>query len=493
MGQSILDAVRTSSDPAAYLDRLPPALRDACLQQLWLARARPEQVAPLGTWTHWWIIAGRGFGKTLAGANFINDRVRYTKVAQACLIGATAADVRDVMVEGPSGILSQAEPDFMPHYEPSKRRITWPNGTVALLYSADEPERLRGPQFDLAWCDEPGAWRRGAETRDMFLMGFRLGQHPQACWTTTPRNVPVVRDAIARATTSDAVVITRGTTFDNFQNLAPSFKEEILAQYEGTRLGRQELYAELLDDMGSIFHRSWFKYREPDTHYHRSATVRFWDLAATPAGEGNEDPDYTVGALVSYDATTRAYTVEDIRRVRDTAGGVAQLIRATAEVDGRNVRIGIEQEPGSAGKAVVSHYRNEVLPGYMVNADRPELFRPSGPKEARAMLLAGPAEQGNVYLNRATWNLSFLDECEEFPVGGHDDQVDAVAFACNWLRTLAGGSMAATAGPDAERTPSAWSMGTRTSTHALPTADSYDLLPSDDLEPAGAVMRPFGV
>jgi phage terminase large subunit-like protein len=159
------------------------------------------------------------------------------------LVAPTAADARDVMVEGESGILAICPPWAMPRYESSKRRLTWPNGTIATMYSADEPERLRGPQHDGAWCDEIATWRR-PEAWDMLMFGLRLGHDPRSVVTTTPRPVRLVRDLLKANTTA----VTRGTTYDNRANLAGAFFEQIVSQYEGTRLGRQELNAEMLDD-----------------------------------------------------------------------------------------------------------------------------------------------------------------------------------------------------------------------------------------------------
>ena len=160
------------------------------------------------------------------------------------LVAPTAADARDVIVEGESGILAVSPPVDRPHYEPSKRRLTWPNGAIATTYSADEPERLRGPQHDAAWCDELGAWRY-PEAWDMLMFGLRLGTDPRVMVTTTPRPTKLIKDLVADPT----VAISRGSTYQNRENLAGAFLEQIVKKYEGTRLGRQELNAELLDDV----------------------------------------------------------------------------------------------------------------------------------------------------------------------------------------------------------------------------------------------------
>ena len=171
------------------------------------------------------------------------------------VVGATAADCRDTIVEGESGILAISPPWNRPKYRPSKRRLEWPNGAIATLYSAEEPDRLRGPQHDAAWGDELAAWRY-AETYDQLMFGLRFGDNPQAVFTTTPRPTPIMLDLFRRADIHDGVVITKGDTYQNKANLAKAFIRNIVARYEGTRLGAQELYAELLTDVpGALWQR----------------------------------------------------------------------------------------------------------------------------------------------------------------------------------------------------------------------------------------------
>jgi phage terminase large subunit-like protein len=245
----------TSLSPASRLALLPRAERQAFLvrctseelaaleydwQGFW---ARPQQLPPAGPWKVWLMLSGRGFGKTRAGAEQVIAWARTPKLRLA-LVAETAADVRDVVVEGESGILACSPPWCRPTYQPTKRRLTWPNGTIATTYSGDAPEQLRGPQHHYAWCDEVAKWRYPQEAWDNLELGLRLGQHPQVVATTTPRPIPLLRHLLADAGT----VVTRGSTYDNTVNLAATFKERILGRYEGTRLGRQELHAELLED-----------------------------------------------------------------------------------------------------------------------------------------------------------------------------------------------------------------------------------------------------
>lgn len=217
----------------------------ALLQHTWEFWGRQEQFLPPGDdWATWLIMAGRGWGKTQTGAQAIRRLVEFYGYHRIALIGDSAAEVRDVMIEGPSGLLASCPPWFKPTYEPSKRRVTWPNGAVAMAFSAEDFEALRGPQFDAAWMDELAKWRYAMEAFDQLQFGLRLGRRPIQIVTTTPRPVPIIRELLKFKTT----IVTKGKTYDNLRNLAPSFRETIVSRYEGTRLGRQELDAELLND-----------------------------------------------------------------------------------------------------------------------------------------------------------------------------------------------------------------------------------------------------
>lgn len=219
------------------------------LRYCWPAWARDKQLEAIEcpwSWTVWLILAGRGFGKTRTGAEQTIKWAWEDSNARIALVARTAADVRDTMVEGESGILACSHPDFMPKYEPSKRRLTWPNGARATTYSAEEPKLLRGPQHTKAWADERASWiKHGNEDAwDHLMFGLRLGKKPQVVATTTPLPTKEIKALIRQKSTHT----TRGTTYENLNNLAPTFKEQILGKYEGTRLGRQELLAEILDD-----------------------------------------------------------------------------------------------------------------------------------------------------------------------------------------------------------------------------------------------------
>ena len=208
----------------------------------WTLHAREKQRLPEGNWQTWLINAGRGFGKTRIGAETV--RIWKDNYPIIHLVGATASDVRDIMVEGESGILNISPNWDRPRYEPSKRRLTWSNGTKAILFSADEPDRLRGPQCYKAWADELAAWRY-PDAWDQLQFGLRLGNNPQCIVTTTPRPTKIIKELVKDPTT----IITTGSSYENRANLAEAFFDKIIKKYEGTTIGRQELYAEILEDI----------------------------------------------------------------------------------------------------------------------------------------------------------------------------------------------------------------------------------------------------
>jgi phage terminase large subunit-like protein len=228
------------------------------LQWDWTFWGRPEQQAPPGDdWNLWLLLAGRGFGKTRTAAEWVREQARYTTTGQRrfALVARTAADVRDVIVEGESGIINVSPPSERPHYEPSKRRLTWPNGNMATLFTADEPDSLRGPQFTHAWGDEVAAWRQtpdaaGMTAFDNLRVGTRLGLKPKILITTTPKRVPLLYALIAESQKKPGeVIVTKGSTMDNRGNLSDAYMTAIMGVYEGTRLAQQELFGEMLSDV----------------------------------------------------------------------------------------------------------------------------------------------------------------------------------------------------------------------------------------------------
>ena len=244
------------------------------------------------------------------------------RARRVAIIGETAADARDVLVEGDSGLMAIHPREFRPLYEPSKRRVTWPNGAIATLYNASEPDQLRGPQHDLALCDELAKWRYARETWNQLQFGLRLGDRPRQCITTTPRPIPILREIMDSPLTH----VTRGSTYDNRANLAESFVQDIIRRYEGTRLGRQELNAELLDEAeGALWSREVIEEcrisEDPDDYTRLVVSI---DPAVT-SGEESAEHGIIVAGLGS---DRHGYILDDISR-RGTPGDVVKTaIRA---------------------------------------------------------------------------------------------------------------------------------------------------------------------
>ena len=255
MGKSLMEQIALLSE-----EERQEVLAGMDMDQLlwdWHSWARPEQRPPSNEdWSIWLYLAGRGAGKTRSAAEWVREKARESGKGQLrfALVARTAADVRDVVVEGESGIMNISPPSEQPHYEPSKRRLTWPNGNVATLLTADEPDGLRGIQAHYAWADELAAWRQspdaaGMTSWDNLRVATRLGNNPQIIATTTPKRVPILYDLIAESDKTGKVFISKGSTMDNAGNLSDGYLTAITGVYEGTRLAQQELYGEMLDDV----------------------------------------------------------------------------------------------------------------------------------------------------------------------------------------------------------------------------------------------------
>src|SRR6266446_1935143 len=283
------------------------ALLVDALENSWPALARPNQLPPSSTWWQiWLLLAGRGFGKTRTLAEWVCGQVACGQARRIALVAATAADARDVLVEGESGILAVAPSWCRPVYEPSKRRLTWPNGAIATTFSAEEPERLRGPQHDAAVCDELGSWSR-PETWDMLQFGLRLGRNPRCLVATTPRPTKLIRELLARE--GHDVVVTRGSTYENRANLAPGFFGQIIRKYEGTRLGRQELDAELLEDTpGALWSHGSIEASRLRSAPQMTRVV----VAIDPAVTSGEEADETGIVVAGKDKHGHGYVLADI-------------------------------------------------------------------------------------------------------------------------------------------------------------------------------------
>ncbi len=269
-----------------YIKKSSPE-RALTLKYTWQAWARDEQLTPPGNWSTWVVRAGRGWGKTRTGAEWVIEKARQYPGCHIALVGRTVADVRGVMVGGLSGILAISPPWFMPEYVPSKRQLVWPNGSHASTYSADSPDQLRGPQHSFAWADERAAWQYD-DTWDQLMFGLRIepapGVEPQCVVTTTPRNTKAMKALLKEPNT----IVTKGSTYDNRDNLSKRFIHEIDRKYAGTRLGRQEIEGEIIDDIdGALWKRNWIE----EHRVVKRPELKRIVVAIDPPGSSNKDAE----------------------------------------------------------------------------------------------------------------------------------------------------------------------------------------------------------
>lgn len=307
--------------------------------------ARGDQHPPRDTeWLTWLITSGRGAGKTRTGAELTHQMTDI--VGRVAIIAATGADVRDTCLEGESGLLTIARPDRRPHYEPSKRRLTWPNGCVGTTFSAEEPDRLRGPEHGYAWWDEPAHAPLVQEVWDNMLFGLRIGQRPRAVLTTTPKPRPWLKAVVSDPRTR----LTVTSTYANLANLAPTYAEQIIARYEGTRLGRQELYGEILEDVeGALWNYDMI---EPDRAL-AAPPLRRVVVAVDPAGGAKRTNDETGIVVVGIDAGEHLYVLAD-RSGRMSPHGWAMAVDAAYDDFGADA---VVAETNYGGEMVMSNLR----------------------------------------------------------------------------------------------------------------------------------------
>jgi phage terminase large subunit-like protein len=410
---------------ALYLSSLSKEERWELLQSLsdeeaysllydWRFWARPKQLPPEGNWRTWLLLAGRGFGKTRTGAEWIRSLVETEQARRIALVAPTAADARDVIVEGESGLLAISSPWFMPEYEPSKRRLTWPNGAIATLYSADEPERLRGPQHDAAWCDELAAWRY-PDAWDMLMFGLRLGKDPRVVVTTTPKPTPIIKALVAAKTT----VVTRGSTFDNAENLAPAFLEQIVTRYKGTRLGRQELFAEILDDTpGALWNRGMIEELRVMKHPDLIRVV----IAIDPAATDDEESDETGIVIAGLGSDGHAYVLEDLSLKASPDGWATAAVTAYYKYEADR----IVAEANNGGDMIEHTIRtvDKTVSYKKVHASRGKL--------TRAEPIAALYEQGKVH--HVGYFGTLEDQmCTWAPGQKSPDRMDALVWALTEL------------------------------------------------------------
>lgn len=270
----------------------------------WLFWARPDQLPPDGDWFGWLLRSGRGAGKTRTGAEWVISRAKQKDHAPIAIIGQTVADVRDTMIElGESAIMQVSPPWFMPHYEPSKRRLTWPNGVVATTFSGDKPDQLRGPQHGAVWVDELAKFRYPQETWDNMEFGLRLGDNPQVVITTTPRPIPIIKQLLEDPDIIDRVV----STYANIGNLSPAYIKRVVKKYEGTRQGRQELHGLVLEDNPMAL---WSRDLLETTRVNKPPDLHRIVVAVDPHSTSGQTGIVVAGVARTGD-TDHGYTLED--------------------------------------------------------------------------------------------------------------------------------------------------------------------------------------
>ena len=344
------------------------------LENYWPLWARDAQIAPQHDWRVWLICAGRGFGKTRAGAEWVRHIVEVDPDARIALVASSLVEARAVMVEGESGILAcQREDSDCPHFEPSLRRLSWPTGAQATLYSAGEPESLRGPQHGYAWCDEIAKWDNSSDRAmnawDNLQLGLRLGNGPRILATTTPRAVPLMRRLVENSDGSD-VVITRGSTYDNCDHLPAEFLRSMRRQYGRTALGRQELDGELLADIeGALWNRSLLeRCRVP---FAAERMVRIVIGVDPPASARGDECGIVVCGV---DETGMGRVLADASLARPSPERWARAVAATA-LHWKADRVVAEANQGGDMVASVLRAADCVMPLKLVHASRGKVAR----------------------------------------------------------------------------------------------------------------------
>lgn len=424
-------ACATPQEQAAFLD----GLSDAALAALpWLFDfwALPHQLPPEGDWRAWVILGGRGAGKTRAGAEWVRAQVEgarpgdFGRSRRVALVGETIDQAREVMVFGESGILACSPPDRRPEWQAGRKRLVWPNGAVAQVFSAHDPEALRGPQFDAAWVDELAKWKKAQATWDMLQFGLRLGDDPRMCVTTTPRRQALLRTLLER----DSTVVTRAATEANRAYLAPAFLEEVQARYAGTRLGRQELEGAMLDDIEGAL---WSGATLEAARVRKAPELARVVVAVDPPVTGHKGSDACGIVVAGLEAGAgdpkdwRAVVLEDASVSAASPLDWAKAALAAAERH-RAERVVAEVNQGGDLVETLLRQLDPTVPFRAVRASRG--------KAARAEPVAALYEQGRVR------HLPGLTELEDemgrmtsqgYQGQGSPDRVDALVWALTEL------------------------------------------------------------
>jgi phage terminase large subunit-like protein len=413
-------ASQSEPDRQAIINSLSEAQAKE-LQYDWKFWGRPSQLEPEGNWLKWLILAGRGFGKTRAGAEWLREQVKSGR-RRIAIIAETQKDLESVLVEGDSGIMSVFPPHERPKYTKKPVELVFPNGAVALGYNGSEPDQLRGPNFDAAWLDELAKWRYAQEAWDMLQFALRLGDRPRQLITTTPRPIPLIRALMKDPT----CIVTRGNTYENRGNLAASFIKEMETKYAGTRLGRQELEAAILDDSPNAL---WRREKLDEYRVKAPPPLKRILVAIDPAAKSNEMPEDGAATGISVSGLGedgRGYILEDAT-TRAGPNGWARLAVSLYDRYEANAIVVETNQGGDMVKSVISSVRPS-LPIIEVIASKG--------KWVRAEPIAALYEQGRISHVGTLADLE--DEMVMFGVNGlvdgtSPDRLDALVWGLTEL------------------------------------------------------------
>ena len=374
----------------------------------WSIIARPEQMLPQNNWRTWLILAGRGFGKTRTGSEAVLELVKqgYRRI---CLLGATLQEVRRVMLEGESGLLTVSGKVDLKYY-PSRGVIVWPNGAQAFIFTAENPKAMRGPQFDCAWVDEFMKFDNINEVWDQLMMTLRLG-NPKLIITTTPRSVPILKKLID----SESVVVTRGTKLDNSRNLSSTFIQSILEQYDKTPFARQEIYGEILNDDIPLWSRAWLQYADEIPKLDQVV------IGIDPAVSNNINSDET-GIIVCGKSGTKIYVLKDASMKSSPIEWITRVRELYYQYAAKTIVVEVNQ-----GGDIIKSLILKVDPKLKVNE-----VRASKSKYVRAQSISILYMQNLVYHVNNLFDLEYqMLNFEHLP--NSPDRVDALVWAIQYL------------------------------------------------------------
>ncbi len=409
---------------------LPEDKREAVLASLsdtesgvllddWFFTARREQLPPLSDWFIWVMMAGRGFGKNYSGSHWLIDQHLTQGKENSAIVAATASDLRRYCLEGPSGIMSLAPRHFYPEYKKSQTKLVWPNGTETHLFTSEKPNRLRGANHDAAWCDELSYWTYAEEAWDMLMLTLRHGTDVKCMVTMTPRPVPAVRSLLLRE--GKDVAVTRGATMDNFDNLSETFQTQIITQYAGTRLERQEIYGELLLDVEGAL---WEHEQLEELRIMDEPELRRIIIGVDPSTTSGENADEVGIIVVGQDKNNKGYVLGDYSGVMSPKKWASKVV-SLYHAYGAN-KVVAEKNQGGEMISTIIHNEDEFVPIDLVHASKG--------KVARAEPVALLYEQHRIH--HVGIHAKLEDEmCMFVPGDIHDspNRVDAMVWAFTGL------------------------------------------------------------